>query len=62
MAAAGVAGSVTRRVTDPRSLTLVVTARRMIKFASLRTRAAMLGKVAAITDACGCSEGKEQGA
>jgi len=38
-AVAGVAGSVTRRVTDPRSLTLVVTARGRIQFASLRTRA-----------------------
>ena len=40
-AAAGVAGSVTRSVTDPRSLTLVVTARGRAQFASLRTRAAM---------------------
>jgi len=58
----GVAGSVTRRVTDPRSLTLVVTARGTILFASLRTRAARSGKVAAIRDACKCSEGEEQGA
>jgi len=62
MVAAGVAGSVTRRVTDPPSLTFVVTASRRIQFASLRTQAAMLGKVAAIRDACGCSEGKERGA
>ena len=40
--------SVTRRVTDPRSLTLVMTGRGRIQFASLRTRAAMSGKVAAI--------------
>ena len=56
------AGSVTRRVTDPRSLTLVVTARARIRLASLRTQAAMSGKVAAISDACGCSEGEERGA
>ena len=61
-AAAGVAGSVTRRVTDPRSLTLVVTARGRIQFTSLRTRAAMSGKVAAIRGACGCSQGEERGA
>jgi len=47
-AAAGVAGSVTRRVTDPRSLTLVVTVRGRIQFASLSTWAAMSGKEAAI--------------
>jgi len=47
-AAAGVEGSVTSRVTDPRSLTLVVTARGRILFASLRIRAAMSGKVPAI--------------
>jgi len=40
-AAAGVAGSVTSRVTEPRSLTLVVTARGRLQLASLRTRAAM---------------------
>jgi len=50
-AAAGVVGSVTSRVTEPRSLTLVVTARGSIQFASLRTRAAMSGKVAAIRGA-----------
>ena len=61
-AAAGVVGSVTRRVTDPRSLTLVVTASGSIQLASLRTRAAMSGKVAAIRDACWCSEGEERGA
>jgi len=61
-AAAGVVGSVTRRVTDPRSLTLVVTARGRIQFASLRTRAAMSEKVAAIRGACGCSERQELGA
>jgi len=61
-AAAGVAGSVTSRVTDPRSLTLAVTARGSIQFASRRTRAAMSGKVAAISGACGCSEGQERGA
>jgi len=57
-----VAGSVTSRVTEPRSLTLVVTARGRIQLASLRTRAAMSGKVAAINDACWCSEGEERGA
>jgi len=61
-AAAGLAGWVTRRVTDPRSLTLVVTASRRIQFASLRRRAAMSGKVAAIRGACGCSEEEERGA
>jgi len=61
-AAAGVAGSVTRRVTDPRSLTLVVTARGRTHLASLRTRPALSGKVAAIRGACGCSEGEERGA
>jgi len=61
-AAAGVAGSVTRRVTDPRSLILVVTARGRMQFASLRTQAAMSQKVAAIRGACGCSEGEERGA
>jgi len=61
-AVAGVAGSVTRRVTEPRSLTLVVTVRGRIQFASLRTRAAMSGKVAAIRGTCGCSEGEERGA
>jgi len=61
-AAAGVVGLVTRRVTEPRSLTLVVTARGRMQFASLRTRAAMSGKVAAIRGACGCSEGEERGA
>jgi len=61
-AAAGVVGSVTSRVTEPRSLTLVVTARGRIQFASLRTRAAISGKVAAIRGAWGCSEGDEQGA
>jgi len=61
-AAAGVAGSVTRRVTDPQSLTLVVTVRGRIQFASLRTRAAISGKVAAIKGACRCSEGEERGA
>jgi len=61
-AAAGVAGSVTRRVTEPRSLTLVVTARGRTQFASLRMRAAMSGKVAAMRGACGCSEGEERGA
>ena len=45
------AGSVTSRVTDPRSLTLVVTARGRAQFASLRTRAAISGKVAAIREA-----------
>jgi len=60
--AAQVAGSVTRRVTDPRSLTLVVTVRGRIQFVSLRTRAAMSGKVAAIRGACCCSEGEERGA
>jgi len=52
---------VTRRVTDPWSLTMVVTARRRIQFASRRTRAAMLGKVAAIREACRCSGGGEGG-
>jgi len=61
-AAAGVAGSVTRRVTDPRSLTLVVTGRGRTQFASLRTRAAISGQVAAIRGACECSEGEERGA
>ena len=50
-AAAGVVGSVTSRVTQPRSLTLVVTVRGRIQFASLRTRAAMSGNVAAIRGA-----------
>jgi len=61
MAAGGVAGSVTRRVTDPRSLTLVVNARGRTQFASLRTRAGMSGKVAAIRGACACSEVEERG-
>jgi len=61
-AAAGVAGSVTRRVTDLRALTLVVTAMGRTQFASLRTWAAMSGKVAAMRAACGCSEGEEGGA
>ena len=61
-AAAGVAGLVTSRVTDPRSLTLVVTARGRTQFASLRTRAQMSGKVAPIREACGCSEVEERGA
>ena len=61
-AAAGVAGSVTRRVAEHRSLSLVVTVRGRIQFASLRTRAAMSGKVAAIRGAWGCSEGEERGA
>ena len=60
-AAAGVAGSVMRRVTDAPSLTLVVTGRGRIQFASLKTQAAMSGKVAAIRGACGCSEGEERG-
>jgi len=42
--AAGVAGSVMRRVTEPRSLTLVVTPRGRIQLASLRTRQQWLGK------------------
>ena len=50
------------RLNDPRSLTLVVTVRGRIQFASLRMRAAMSGKVAAIRAACGCSEGEESGA
>jgi len=50
-AAAGVAGLVTRRVTEPRSLTVVVSARGRIQFACLRTRAAMSGKVAAMRGA-----------
>jgi len=41
---------------------LVVTARGRIQFASLRMRAAMSGNVAAIREACGCSEGEEPGA
>jgi len=61
-AAAGVVGWVTRRVTDPRSLTLVVTARGRMQFASLRKRTAISGKVAAIRGSCGCSEGEERGA
>jgi len=60
-AAAGVVGSVTTRVTDPRSLTLVVTARGRMQFASLRKRGAISGKVAAIRGSCGCSEGEERG-
>ena len=52
----------TRRVTEPLSLTLVGTASGRIQLASLRIRAAMSGKVAAISDACGCSEGEERGA
>jgi len=60
-AAAGVVESVTRRLTEPRWLTLMVTARGRIQFASLRTRAAMSGKVAAFRGACGCSEGEERG-
>jgi len=60
-AAAGVAGSVTRMVTETGSLTLVVTARGRAQFASLRRRAAMSGKVAAIRGPCGCSEGEERG-
>ena len=59
-AGTGVAGSVTSRVTEPRSLTLVVTERGRIQFASVRTRAAMSGKVAAIRVACGCSEGEQR--
>ena len=61
-AAAEVGASVTRSVTDPQSLTLVVTARGRKQFASLRTRDAMSEKVAAIRGACGCSEGDERGA
>jgi len=61
-AVAGVAGSVTRRVTEPRLLTLVVTARGRRPLASLRTRAAMSGKVAAMRGACGSSEGEVRGA
>ena len=61
-AAAGVVGSETRRVTEPRSLTLAVTARgtRRMQFASLRTRVAMWGKMAAIKGAGGCSEREER--
>jgi len=49
-------------VREPRSLTWVVTARVTIQFASLRTQAAMSGKVATIIDTGGCSEGEERGA
>jgi len=52
-AAVGVPGSVTRRMTEPRSLTLVETARGRAQFASLRAQAAISGKVAAIRDASG---------
>ena len=50
-AAAGVAGLVRRRVTEPLSLTLVVTARGRIQLASRSTWAAISGKVAAIRGA-----------
>jgi len=61
-AAAGVVGSETTCVTEPLWLTLAVTARGRVQFASLRTRAAMLGKVAAIRVDSGCSVGVEPGA
>jgi len=44
----GLVVSVMRRVIEPRSLTLVVTTRGRVQFASRRTRAAMSGRVAAI--------------
>ena len=59
--AAGVAGSVTRSVRDPWSLTLVVTARGRMQFTSLRTRTAISGQVAAIRSPCGYSVGEEEG-
>jgi len=61
-AAAGVEGLETRRVTKPLSLTLVVTARGRVQFASRRRRATMSGKVTAIREACSCSEGVHLGA
>jgi len=61
-AAAGVVVSVTRRVTEPLSLTLVVTTRGRLQLASLRTRAAMSRKVAAFREAWACSDGEERGA
>ena len=61
-AAAGVVGLETRRVTDPLSLTLAVMARGCVQFASLTTRAAILGKVAAIRVDSGCSMGGKRGA
>jgi len=61
-AAAGLVGLETRRVTDPLSLTLAVMARGSVQFASLRTRAAISEKVAAIRVDSGCSVGGERGA
>jgi len=59
-AAPGVVVSVTRRVTEPLSLTLVVTVRGRIQLASLRRRAAMSEKVSAIRKAWACSEREER--
>jgi len=59
--AAGVVVSVTRSVTEPLSLTLVVTARGRVQLASLRTRAAMSGEVEAIRMAWACSEEEDRG-
>jgi len=61
-AAARVVGSETWRVTEPLSLTLAVTERGRVQLASLRTRAAMLGKVAAMRRESGCSVGGDIGA
>ena len=47
-------------MTGARSLTLAVTAMGRVQLASLRTWAAMSGKIAAIREACGCSEGEER--
>jgi len=59
-AAAGVVVSVPTRMTEPLSLTLVVTVRGRVQLASLRTRAAMSGNVGAIREAWSCSEGEER--
>ena len=51
----------TRTVTDL-VLNMVVTARGRLQLTSLRTRALMLGNVAAIRGAWSCSEGEQRGA
>ena len=52
----------TRRVTEPLSLTWAVMARGRGQFASVRTRAAMSGKAAAISEDSGCSVEVDRGA
>jgi len=60
-AGAGVVVSVIRRVMDPLSLILVVTARGRVQFACPRMQAAMSGNVAAIRGAWSCLYGEERG-